>query len=309
VTCQSSASTMCFSCFQKFVSTKNEVSRGLLAEELVLGPGHGFFLNGEMLKEAQELWRSSSGWRLDVKGDPENGVPRIESCAVDGSYAESGIRIWRAMAEIPSSISRTTRLLASPEGQAILDPSVDHEKLCDAAETLEATSQEFLRVEHVFESVPMAPRKTSFVLLSSASVKNTHYFLSKSILHPSLPGHSKYYDPIGEDGSSKLPECLSDAKLAGARHNRGVQTLAILVESTARDRSPFTPVSLEPRCAVTFVRWKDLSLPPNCLHSSMDLTNRINKGYFKPFYARLLKKMAQVVELIYCFPVSSVSLL
>ena len=198
---------------------------------------------------------SSTGW----KKESQTNRLLIESKPVAGPLAASGVFITRASGIIKASAQSTFDLLVSPEGYAVIDPVSNPEDHKNPPLEIYAW-REGCRLEAALATtkLPMMP-PCDFVVLNAID-PITRVFASKSILHPSVPGGSKY----------------SNAGSSSTGRERALNTFAIKVE----------PID-ENTCTVYSINYADMAGK-----TSAGMNNFVNtKLFYKMLYKRIDKAM------------------
>lgn len=208
----------------------------------------------KMIDEANRMFQTT-GWKFESN---RNGV-LVESKAVSGVFESANVFVTRASGMIQAEASKFFQFMVSPKGYAIIDPVSDpddHEKA-----PLEVYQwKEGCRLEAALAStnIPGLP-PTDFVVLNAIDPEEM-IFASKSILHDSMPGGSRY------SGMDK-PE---------NGHERAINTFVIKIE----------PIDSQ-TCRVLCINYADM-----CGKTSAGINNFINKkAFFPPLYKRMHKAL------------------
>lgn len=221
----------------------------LIEEVLVTSaPDHA----AKMFAEAKRIFRTT-GWKVESNS---KGV-LVESKPIDGVLASGGICVVRATGIIDAKASEFFAFITSPTGYAVIDPvsdKEDHEK-----EPLEVYEwRENCRLEAAVATTKIPGMKPCDFVVLNAIDPNEMIFASKSILHPSMPGGSKYSgEPTPSNG-----------------HERALNTFVIKIE----------PIS-ETKCKALCINYADMAGK-----TSAGMNNFINKKvFFGPLYKRMHK--------------------
>lgn len=189
----------------------------LIGEQFVEDPGE---FAARMVAEAQRMW-AASGWRFERR---RHGV-LVESARVSGPFAASGIRVMRSSGLVAADPGRLFEFLVSPEGFAALDPVSDpsdhHRPPVQVYAWREGARLELATARTSF---PMMAA-SEFVVLNAID-PHIRTFVSKSILHPEVPGASSYYAARPDDPDPGR----------GAR-KRALNTMALRCDQTPDGRS------------------------------------------------------------------------
>ncbi len=222
----------------------------LIGEEVVVdAPNHA----KSMFEEAERMFKTT-GWK---KESLKNGV-LVESKPIKGPLAASGVHVTRASGVINRNADEFFAYITSPKGYAVIDPVSDPDD--HKAEPLEVYDwKEGARLEAAVAStdIPMmAP--CDFVVLNAID-PSIRMFASKSIIHPALPGASRYSAaPSPENG-----------------HERALNTFVIKVLPLRNNR-----------CRVLCINYADMAGK-----TTSAMNNLINKRYF---FQSLFKRMRSV---------------
>lgn len=231
----------------------------LIEEQYVESPGA---FAEAMLSEVRRML-ASTGWKRESDKD---GL-LVESKAIAGPLAASGVLVTRASGVVQASAQATFDLLVSAEGYAVIDPVSDPED--HKKPPLEVYPwKEGCRLEAALATTKlpmMAP--CDFVVLNAIDPFE-RIFVSKSILHHKAPGGSKY---------SANAKTNADAKVK-AGNERALNTFAIKIE-----------VIDENSCRVHSINYADMAGK-----TSAGMNNFVNtKVFFKLLYKRIRRAMAQ----------------
>jgi len=223
----------------------------IIGEELITD---GAAFAERMVAEVERMWRTS-GWKVETD---KNGV-LVESKPVSGPFETSGVLVTRSMGEIDAPAQATFDMLVSPAGYAIIDPvSKPEDHKLPPLETYKWRNGSRLEAAIASTNIPILPN-TEFVVLNAIDPA-TRIFASKSILHESRPGGSKY----------------SSAEQVAGVPERALNTFAIKVE----------PISDE-RCRVYCINYANM-----VGKTSAGMNNFMNTKYFlPPLYKRIAKAM------------------
>lgn len=211
----------------------------------------------KMFGEANRMF-ASSGWKEEYN---KKGI-LVESKEVSGIFEKSGVLVTRAKATLNISADTLFEYMTSPEGYAIIDPVSDpndHKK-----EPLEVYEwEEGARLEAALATTELKVLPPSdFVVLNAINPK-VRIFASKSILHDSMPGGSKY-------SGKKLKEGLNE---------RAINTFVIKVIPNG-----------EKKCDVLCINYADM-----CGNTSASMNNFINcKVFFPPLYKRMKDSISKI---------------
>lgn len=220
-----------------------------LIEERIVTNGENFA--DEIFKEAQHLF-SSSNWKIEY----ENKNIIIESKNITGPLA-NGILLGRSSFIIKGNAQKLFSYLVSSEGYALIDPACnpkDHKK-----PPLETYKSEKYRLEAAVanSNIPFLG-KINFVVFNAIDYNN-FLFVSKSIIHPKLPGGSKYSKYYNKDD----------------KITRGLNTFAIQLKQVSQDN-----------IQINILNYIDL-----CGKTNSKINNIINiKFFFKFLTKRIMKK-------------------
>lgn len=205
-----------------------------------------------MFDEANRMF-STTGWQEESHRD---GV-LVESKPISGKLACSGVCVTRASGIIQTEADKFFAYMSSPQGYAVIDPVSDpndHEKKpLDSYPWREGCR---LEVALATTNIPMmAP--CDFVVLNAIDPK-VRMFASKSVLHDSIGGGSKYAD-VGPSKNGR---------------ERALNTFVIKVE----------PID-QKTCRVLCINYADMAGK-----TSAKMNNFVNqKVFFKPLYERMKK--------------------
>lgn len=221
----------------------------LIGEEVVDdGPKHA----QRMVDEANRMF-ATTGWQVE---NDKNGL-LIESKPVSGVFADANVCVVRASAVLETNAETFFQFITSPQGYAVIDPVSDpddHEK-----EPLEVYPwRDNCRLEAALATTKIPGLKPSDFVVLNAIDGDAMMFASKSILHESMPGGSKY-SGAGEPTNG---------------NPRALNTFVVKV----------VPVS-ENTCKVLCINYADMAG-----NTSAGMNNFINKKcFFKPLYKRMKK--------------------
>lgn len=208
----------------------------------------------KIVTEADRIW-SSALWKVERKSTDF----LVESKPVEGVFQKSGILIMRSFSILNVNAQDAFDLITSPCGYAILDPVCkpeDHE-----LPPLEVYDwKEGCRLEAALATLTIPHFiNAEFVVLNAINPQD-RIFVSKSILHDSKPGGSRF----SEEAQSKSGIV------------RAVNTFGVKVEYLT-----------ENTCKISLLNFLDLGVPvPSWI------LNFINASYFKPLCKRLEKKLS-----------------
>ncbi len=224
----------------------------IIGEERV---GNGIDFAERMMQEAERMW-NSRGWRVESMAD---GVV-VESKQVSGVFESANILVMRSDGEINSHYQDVFEFLISPEGYAVLDPvSKPEDHQLPLLETYTWRENTRLEAATARAKIPFM-EEVDFVVLNAIDY-STCIFVSKSIIHDSIPGGSKY--------SSEPP--VSGSKI------RALNTFAVKVE----------PID-ENKCRLQFINYVDMGIDiPSFIY---DFTNRL---FLALIYSRINDEMAK----------------
>lgn len=203
-----------------------------------------------MIAEANRIFRTT-GWAVESNKD---GL-LVESKPVGGAFAKAEICVARASGIINADAEAFFQFITSPKGYAVIDPVSDpddHEK-----EPLEIYPwKEGARLEAALATTKIPSMKPCDFVVLNAIDPEARIFASKSILHDSMPGGSKYSD-------------------AGAPENgneRALNTFVIKIE----------PIDSN-HCRALCINYADMAGK-----TSSGMNNFINKKvFFQPLYKRM----------------------
>ncbi len=211
-----------------------------------------------MFDEANRMFLTT-GWKIEKDKD---GL-LIESKPVDGPFKSSNVLVTRASSVIDINADILFKYMTSPEGYAVIDPVSDpddHNK-----KPLEIYPwKEGARLEAALATtnIPMLPASDFVVLNAIDSTQNI--FASKSIIHTSMPGGSKY----------------SNAGTPTNGRERALNTFVIKMEAISETQS-----------RVLCINYADM-----VGKTSSSINNLINtKVFFPPLYKRM-KQAAKMLN-------------
>ncbi len=222
--------------------------------------GEGYVTDGPAFAAGMvaeiELILASQGWRT-LSGS--RGL-RVEACPVKGAFAASGVLLTRSTGRVGMDAQALFDHLVSPQGYAVIDPMSDPaDHTLPPLEAWDWKPGCRLEAARARASMPFMHER-EFVVLNAVDPPS-RLFVSKSILHASCPGGSRY--------SAEQPP-------PGGRV-RALNTFAIRVDPLGQGQS-------EVRC----VNYADLAgiIPPAPL-------NFINTRFFLQALHRRMEKLAR----------------
>lgn len=201
---------------------------------------------------------STTGWKTHY----HKNELCIQSKPISGPLASSGVHVTRASGVIKASAKALFEFLVSPEGYAVIDPvSNPEDHKVPPLEVYEWKEGCRLEAAIATTKIPMmAP--CDFIVLNAIDPFSMT-FASKSILHPSVPGGSKY----------------SDAGRSATGNERALNTFAIKVETIDANT-----------CRVHSVNYADMAGI-----TSAKMNNFVNiKLFYRMLYKRINKATDQV---------------
>ncbi len=223
-------------------------SEHIIGEERV---GDGVDFAARMMAEAEGMW-SSTDWK---KERIRQGV-LVESKPVSGVFESAGIKIMRSEGLVHASQTEVFEFLVSPAGFAILDPTSDPtDHLKPVLQSYPWKDQARLEAATSKTKIPYTPG-FEFVVLNAIDY-TTCTFVSKSIIHDSMPGGSPYSQENQVEGG--IP--------------RAVNTFAVKVLPVSETESKLL--------LINFVH-----MGPK---GGAWIYDQVNKGFFAPVYRRLNK--------------------
>lgn len=206
----------------------------------------------KMFAEANRMFKTT-GWKEESNKD---GV-LVESKPVAGTFQSAGVCVTRASAIMETSAEKLFAFITSPKGYAVIDPVCDpddHEKA--PLEVYEGS--ETLRLEAALAGTNIPGMKPCDFVVLNAIDSEKMIFASKSILHDSMPGGSKY---SGENPPTN-------------GHERSLNTFVIKIESID-----------EKQCRALCINYADMAGK-----TPAGMNNFINKKvFFNPLYKRMHK--------------------
>jgi hypothetical protein len=167
---------------------KQSAAEALIGEEYVFDP---VAFAERVVVEFHRLTRSP-GWRSHTPGHgSRDGACHVESCRVAGVFAPSGVLLTRSTGMVRMPAQELFDHLVSPEGYAVIDPMSDpRDHLAPPVERY--TWKPGCRLEAASSRARLPfMREREFVVLNAIDPANRR-FVSKSILHASIPGGSRY---------------------------------------------------------------------------------------------------------------------
>lgn len=205
-----------------------------------------------MFAEANRMFQTT-GWKVETKS---HGV-LIESKPIEGPLKSSRVCVTRASGVMEAEASKLFDFITSPKGYAVIDPVCDpddHEKA--PLEVYDGGDHCRLEAALAGTNIP-GMKPCDFVVLNAIDSKEM-IFASKSILHDSMPGGSKYSKEAAPDNG----------------HERALNTFVIKIE----------PID-ESHCRALCINYADMAGK-----SSAAMNNFINKKvFFGPLYKRMHK--------------------
>lgn len=205
-----------------------------------------------MIAEANRIF-ATTGWQVE---SAKNGVT-VESKPVDGVFKSSDVCVTRARGIIQAPAKALFDFITSPKGYAVIDPVCDPDD--HAKEPLEVYEwRENCRLEAALAGTNIPGMKPCDFVVLNAIDGDAMVFASKSILHDSMPGGSKY----------------SSAGTPDNGHERALNTFVIKIE----------PID-EKSCLALCINYADMAGK-----TSAGMNNFINKKvFFNPLYKRMHK--------------------
>mmetsp|Transcript_15928 Transcript_15928/g.47505 ORF Transcript_15928/g.47505 Transcript_15928/m.47505 type:complete len:290 (+) Transcript_15928:1249-2118(+) len=224
----------------------------LIGEEIVDGAESASELAESMLAEAGRLWSEADGWAT-VRADDD---VTVEAIRVWGDFKKSGLFLWRSRALLTGASARATiEFLATPKGFAVIDPISDPEDFGTYHARYAWRNGSRLEVAEADVDIPFFRHRELAVL--NAIDPEEMVFVSKSVLHASKPGGSRY----NRYGASAPP-------------NGSVRALnSFAIRATPRG---------EDACVVEILNYADL-----CGRFPRRLTNLGNAHFLPGVHARL----------------------
>lgn len=222
-------------------------------EEVVDGPAHA----QRMIAEANRMFKTT-GWKVEC----DNKILCVESKAVSGDFEKAGVLVTRSSGVIKADGRKFFEYMTSPKGYAVIDPVSDpddHEK--EPLERYQWGDGRRLEAAVTTTNIKGLP-PSDFVVLNAIDTEEL-IFASKSILHNSMPGGSKY-------SSAGQPE---------NGRERAINTFVIKV----------VPID-ENSCKVMCINYADMGGKTNSA-----INNFINtKAFFPPLYSRMIKASKEI---------------
>ncbi|CAB9504915.1 expressed unknown protein [Seminavis robusta] len=181
---------------------------GLLGEEMLDTHQKAKDYADRSIQEALQIWaESTTNWQvmLDMN-EPHNNMTLEARRITEGPFSKSGVLLTRQVGRVPGvSAQDLYDFLISPEGFAVIDPMsdpVDFDKYIERIPNWRRGGR--LEVGESYVPSSSFSNELLFVVLNTF-LPAERLFVSKSILHPSRPGHSIFYDgdrvAAGENGN------------------------------------------------------------------------------------------------------------
>ncbi len=223
-------------------------------EEIKDAPKHA----EKMIAEANRMF-NSTGWKDESNKD---GL-LVQSKKVSGTFEKSGIFVTRATSDLDVNADKLFEYITSPEGYAVIDPVSDpndHSK--KPLEVYKWKKDSRLEAAVATTNIKMLD-PSDFVVLNAID-KERKIFASKSIIHKSMKGSSKYYDKYVKPSNG---------------HERALNTFVIQVEEISKNS-----------CRVNCINYADMAGK-----TSSTMNNIINcKVFFPPLYKRMKEAINKI---------------
>ncbi len=233
---------------------KAEGKAHLIGEEYITdAPAHA----QKMFAEAKKMF-ATTGWATELNKD---GLI-VQSKPIDGVLKASGVDVTRASGIVKANAQKFFDFITSPKGYAVIDPVSDpddHSK--KPLQVYDWHENGRLEAALATTNIPML-EPSDFVVLNAIDA-NERIFASKSILHESMPGGSKY----------------STAGKPQNGRERALNTFVIKVEAIDENTS-----------RVLCINYADM-----VGKTSASINNMINKkAFFPPLYKRMYKAATEI---------------
>jgi len=180
----------------------------LIGEVRISGEADARSVGAQMLEEAR-LALDADGWQHELKSSKQNVREKpnismlddflVESTELAGPYGRFGLRLFRGRCTVPFPAKPLYDFLVTPEGYIAIDPLSSPEDYDNAVEKFSWPDRPGAKLQIEFFEMKF-PRILGFGLRDREGlVLNVHdpvemAFLSKTVLHSSLPGGSRYQD-------------------------------------------------------------------------------------------------------------------